>query len=229
MADFKNIQQNTGGKALGAGITIVKQRIFKTVFTQNDLSQDTPIESSYLGTPIYDNVVLGSINDKSANNYFNILGEQKSYKAIKFNEVLMDVSMTKNIISTPIRGRNGTIKQYIGDGDYSILISGTISGKYNESTGAWTNINGNYFPGIELRNMIQICKAGYSIPVNSDFLNIIFGIDRIVITDYRLSQVEGGRYSQPFEINCMSDSEAVLEFTQEEISDSEQLKTILGV
>lgn len=223
MPEFKNI-------IIGAGGVLTKQGIWSGTLSSFD--NDTPIEQSPLGTPVYDNITLGSINDKESNKYLDIAGNEQSFVAMKFNEVLLDVSNTKRIISTPVRGRDGDIKQYISRGDYSILISGKVSGGYNQFKGTWfpvASVGRKYFPERELKWLIDICKAGFSVPISSAYLNNIFGINKIVITNYQLTQEEGNRYSQRFEINCLSDRDVILEFTEEQVNDSEQLNNILGV
>jgi hypothetical protein len=235
MADAKTIEKQNAVKALktktiGAGVTVVKQSIFKAAFGQ--LNTDIPVDVSYLGTPIYDNITFGSINDKTANNYIDITGTQRSFTPLRLNEVLIDVSSTNNVIKKAVRGRNGTIKQYISRGDYSILIGGKISGSYSEVDGKWTNgrkLEGKYYPEFELQALVDICGAGYAIPINSGFLNNIFKVDQVVIESYRLPQIEGERYNPNFEINCVSDRDVILEFTEEEVRDEERLNTILGI
>lgn len=213
----------TSGDAIaGGGVALVKTQFLKR--TLQNIQTDVPTHNSYLGTPVYDSLTLGNLNE--TNPYFNILGEEVEFIPIRFDEVLLDVSLQKVIVSTQIRGRNGTIKQYISDNDYTIIATGRISGRWNGSS--WTK-NGKYYPEQEIQNLVNICKAGYMIPVTSGFLNNIFGIDNIVVSDYRLTQTEGGRYSQIYELNCMSDSDVILDFTQEEVENSETLNNILGV
>jgi len=213
----------TSTKAItGAGVSLVKTQLLKKVLP--NLESDTGTHTSYLGTTVYDSLVLGELNE--TNTYINILGEGVEYAPIRFNEVLLDVSMIRNIVSTAVQGRNSTIKQYISDSDYSILVNGRISGKWNGST--WSK-NGQYYPEQEIQNLVNICKAGYMIPVTSNYLNNIFGIEHIVIQDYRLAQSEGGRYSQVFELNCLSDQDVILEFTEEDVNNEETLDYILNV
>ena len=214
---FVNLNQLTGN-----AVSLVKTQVLKR--TIPGLDSDVRTHNSYLGTPVYDSLTLGNLGEENV--YIDILGQDVDYAAIRFDEVLLDVSLIKNIVSTPVQGRNGTIKQYISDNDYSIYITGKISGRWNGSN--WSK-NGNYYPEQELQNFVNICKAGYMIPVTSNFLNNIFGIDNIVISDYRNTQVEGGRYSPTFEINAMSDSDIILEFTEEDVNDSETLNSILGI
>lgn len=213
---------------IGFGLDKTKQAILQeTLKTTNN---DSPLESSVLGTPVYDNIILGNLTTE--NIYLDILGEERSFPGLKMNQVLIEASGTNNVVPQPLQGRDGTIKQYISQGDFSILIRGTISGKYNTSNGKWESaktVGVNYHPKEELRLLIDICKAGYSIPVISDYLNDIIGVDNIVITDYNMPQSEGGRYSQVFEINALSDREDILEFTEEQVNDNEQLRNILGL
>jgi len=234
MANEKDFRfNNIGGTLVGASTNLVKIQILREVLDKkNAITLDAiPDDISPLGTPIYDSVTFGSTTNKGSNNYLDIQGNKVSYNPLKLIEVLVDVSMTRNIVSTSIQGKNGTIKQYISDGDYSILITGTISGKYDSDFDQWESVkvvSNNYFPEQELKTLIFICKAGYQIPIYSKFLNEIFGINHVVITDYRFPQIEGGRNNQSFEINCMSDKNNILEFTQEQVEDSEQLINILN-
>lgn len=232
-SDFKGFKSNSiKGTAIGVASSLVKTQILKAALSKNAEFSETPNDISPLGTLVYDSITLGSTIDKSKNNYLNILGEKVSYNPLKFLQVLVDVSMTKNIVSTQIQGAEGTQKQYISKGDYSILISGTISGKYSQGTDTWVSSKGvspNYFPEDELKTFVAICDAGYQIPIHSIFLNDIYGITHVVITDYNTPQVEGGRNNQSFEINCLSDKGSVLDFTEEQVKDSEKLKNILGV
>lgn len=201
----------------------------KTKIYQSSLKNiisDTPSHISYLGTPVYDSVTIGDLDDRNKNKYFDLLGNEISFSPIRFDDVLLDVSLVKNIVSTPIQGRNNTIKQYISDGDFNIMITGRISGKWDGQS--W-NMNGQYYPEFELKILADICKAGYSLPIESKFLNNIFSVDKIVISDYKMTQIEGGRYSQSFELNCMSDEDVILEFTEEDVSNDETLSDILNV
>lgn len=209
------------------GLDKTKQLVLQQ--TLSTVNYDPPNEASMLGTPVYDNIVLGKLD---GNLFLDITGETDAYSGFKINQVLIEVSGTNNVVTQPIQGRNGTIKQYISQGDLSILIRGTISGRYNPSTNKWESakkLGVNYHPKEELRRLINICKVGNSIPVTSDFLNDIMGVDDIVITDFNMPQTEGGRYSQVFEISALSDRENILDFTEEEVNDTEQLRNILGL
>lgn len=106
------------------------------------------------------------------------------------------VNMEKNIVKTPIQGRNGTIKEFISDGDYSISIEANITKEYLAQTQSNTDdgysLTDNFhsfddYPVTELKPVIELLKKAESIDVASDFLDM-FGIKSIVITNYSMPQ-----------------------------------------
>lgn len=123
--------------------------------------------------------------------------EVAGIKRIQIPTVLFNVTQTKNIIRTSVQGKNGSVKEYISDGDYQINIKGIITG-YN---GIYPNaaINSNY-----TNDLLAVLQLNKSIKVNSWYLKM-FGISELVVLDYQLPQVEGQYSTQPFEINAISD------------------------
>jgi len=127
--------------------------------------------------------------------------------------VLFTVNQKKNIISTAVQGRNGTVKEYISDGDFSINVKGVLvgdNGKYPrlgfESTSKGGVVSVDY--------LITALKSNKALKVNSWFLTQIFGINEIVITDYNFPQNEGEYSVQPFEFNAISDTEYIFNLTK---------------
>lgn len=130
---------------------------------------------------------------------------------IKIPTVLFTVTQSKNIITTSIQGRNGTVKEYISDGDFKINIKGVI-----------TNSNGSY-PQFKIdrgfttvNDLFQMCQLNKALTVNSWYL-WQFCVYELVITDYEFPQLEGQYSSQPFEINAISDTPFVINNTTSEI------------
>jgi Domain of unknown function (DUF6046) len=107
--------------------------------------------------------------------------------------VLVDVSMSKNIVTTQIDGLNGTIKEFISDGDYNVSIRGAI-----------VNKRGTAYPKIEVQKLIAITKCPHSIKVTCDYLSL-FSIHNLSIEAPTLPQKEGTTNTQLFELNCLSD------------------------
>ena len=91
-----------------------------TVGEDADFDSNGQSFTSYLGTPVFSNL------DFIGGSYKNLQGEQIEYEDLRIDTVLFDVSQQKNVVTTEIQGRNGTIKEYISDGDFAINISGLI-------------------------------------------------------------------------------------------------------
>lgn len=181
---------------------------------------------SYLGTPIYDTVTFGYLKDKSRNNYIDQFGNTISFDPLRLTEVIISVQQTKNIVATPIAGRNGTIKQYVSDGDYIINVTGSISGKYDNNSDEFKRTTSILDVERSVKRLVDICKIGYTLPVSSKYLNI-FGIAQVVVTDYNMNQREGFRNKQIFSLNMFSDFPETLIFTEEEVDSDDLLSNIL--
>lgn len=150
-------------------------------------NRDKELYKSTLGTPVYTNLQFTGKSYTAQN------GEQKSFKTLVFDAVLMTVNQSKNIVTTAIQGRDGTVKEYIGMGDYSLTINGIITGA-----------NGHY-PADEVRDLKRLLDAPIAIEVVSWYLQNL-DIANIVIKDYTIEQVEGGYSYQRFSINALSDT-----------------------
>jgi len=197
----KNISYNISR----AGISAAKTLINKSAIPDTNDS-DKAVAQSYLGTPVYANIVFGNlvninnVDGAVKNEYIDLQGNVIPFEPLRIDTVLMDVRMQKNIIKTPIQGRNGTIKEYISDGDYIITISGSISTTERGTKASYG------IPEDDVESLINICNIPYPVPVDSSFLNL-FGIDKVVIDDYSFPQEEGFRNRQKFQIQMSSHKE----------------------
>ncbi len=148
--------------------------------------------SKIFNQPIYSDVTFQSGTYTDQNN------QNINYSELNVEDVLITVMNTKNIIETTLQGRNGTVKEYISDGDYTITISGKIYGK-----------GMNNHPQDDVQKLHNICLAPQSIKVTSSFLKL-FNVEDIVIKTYTIDQLEGIRNYQPFTLNCVSDYPLIL-------------------
>jgi hypothetical protein len=165
------------------------QNIPKTV------QQDRPIGTSKLGTPVYADIIF-----KAGSYEGPIDGQTINFPQVQLQAVLMDVSQAKVIIKTEIAGRNGTVKEYIGLGDYQISISGIITG------------DNGVRPVQEISDLRKMLNAPVPIQVASSYLQEM-GIDSLVVETYDMPELEGGRSYQTFQINCSSDIPQELRLT----------------
>lgn len=133
--------------------------------------------TSWLGTPIFSD--------------FRFVKNQ-GVEDMYLETVLIDVAQTKNIVTTAITGRDGTIKEYISDGDYVINLKGALT------------TQGNAYPLVDVRDLLGILRKKETLSIVSEYLRI-FDIYNVVVTDYKFSQVEGFQNTQFFEINMISD------------------------
>ena len=132
---------------------------------------------SYLGTPVFADVTF----------------PRDGRPDMVLEPVLVDVSMRKNIITTVVQGKPGTVKEYISDGDYDVRIRGILVSPGN-----------NQYPGDQVRDLHEVLQRSEAIPVVADYLRF-FDIYNLVVTGYNFNQAEGYQNIQTFEITCISD------------------------
>lgn len=131
-------------------------------------------------------------------------------KEFIFNECIITLNIEKNIVTTALQGRNGTIKEYISDGDYNISIDAGIS-TYTLDYKEDFDITYPIDAVAELKKFLSIPEA---LEVQSDFLEI-FGIKSAVVKSFGLQQeTHSNRQSiniqmlsdEPYEIKLKEDS-----------------------
>lgn len=168
----------------GAGIQAIKPKLF--FIDPNE--PDQPDAFSYLGTEVFSNLII------NGGSYFDENGVEITYPAFGCDTVLFNVTQTKNIVKTAIQGRNGTIKEYISDGDFEIEVRGVIVSK-----------NPLHYPDDEVASLVEVLKVPTELRITSSFLNNL-GIDDVVIENYSFQQNEGFYNSQLFTIKMVSET-----------------------
>lgn len=147
------------------------------------------------GIPVFVDVTLagptGSV-DKPDTYIDNITGKEIEIPIIKFEAVICTVDFPMNIVKTPIQGRNGTVKEYIGMDDAKITFNGVICGT-----------NGVY-PKEDVQALFNWAQAPVAKAVICPFLQNL-GITSLVVEDISIPQTVGGYSFQTFSINCVSD------------------------
>ena len=92
------------------------------------------------------------------------------------------------------RDWNGTVKEFISDGDYTLNIKGVINGTKN-----------GVYPLTQAKNLFEALKSPIELEVTSWYLNEIFGITHVVVTDFQYNQVQGSQSMVSYEIQAISD------------------------
>jgi len=140
---------------------------------------------SELGTPVFSDLIIHK-------------QDQTEAEGIHLVHCIMDVNQTKNIVKTTIQGRNGTVKEYISDGDYIITLRGAIVRTFKSN-----------YPKEEIRIFLDLLKQNKSLKVTGEYL-LQFGIYEVVVDSYRMAQETGKQNVQTFEINLSSDTPLLL-------------------
>lgn len=182
------------------GFERLKNKAFnELLFDKND---DAEVSKGSFGLPIFTNLEIqgGSyqfFNDETQRNEIN------SYSGLQLDTVLMTVTMSKNIITTQVQGRNGTVKEYTSDGDFEIDVRGVLIGDGQ-----------NNYPELEVEELVRLLTVPDTLTVTSDFLSRfssispagIEGIDKVVVTDFSFPQKEGYRNAQLFQFKLLSNA-----------------------
>lgn len=115
-----------------------------------------------------------------------------------FPDAVASVNREKRIVHTVVTGLDGTIKEYIGDGDWQI----------NLVLGIQSSIGGEIldeYPSEELGYLMEMLDDPRPLRVHSAFLEI-FDIDRIVVKKRSAIQTTESNY-QSVEVSAVSDRE----------------------
>jgi len=186
-ADNTIIQTNKSFIISRAGLQALRGQLIS--IPDSDVEESNYV--SLLNTPVIDNLVF------QAGSYFDLKGNEITYDSLRIDTAIIEVSMPRNVVKTPVQGRDSVVKEFISDNDFLINIRGIINNT--------SRINQKVYPLDQVKTLVEICKAKRSVVVTSTFLNEVFGINDIVIEHPNIPQVEGLRNQQPFSISASSD------------------------
>lgn len=146
---------------------------------------------SNLGAPVWSNLILLAEGTTVGNP--TTINPDNGKRDLRIDTCLITVVLPKVIQKTEIQGRNGTVKEYISDGDYQITVRGSLNTEYP-----------TVFPTDDIDLLNQFAKLKTSIPVSSRYLDI-FGITDIVLERVDFIEKLGYRNEIDFEIAAVSD------------------------
>lgn len=122
---------------------------------------------------------------------------------IKTLEAVIEVSGSNEVIATPLTGRPGTVKEFVANKDFEVVISGSFHG---EGPGI--------YPITDVENLIKLLQGQQSVEVVSDHLKM-FGITDLVIKSYTVNQVIGFTNRQTYKIMAVSDDSFEVEYREQ--------------
>lgn len=185
----------TPKKAIVVGSSLAVSAIKRELMSPPAIDPSDPIIGySYLGTPQYTQIIIKDTIGRVIDPKFN-----SGTGWAMFQSAFCIVSQNRNIIRTPIQGRNGTVKEYISDDDYHIEIIGAL-----------VSPHGNVAPHFDLSNIANLMKVQDDIVIVSDFISQ-FGISSCVIAGANFRQVPGSRNQIDFTMNLYSDDPTEIE------------------
>lgn len=208
-------QENARTLAKGFGLPIIKRAVFEaqvlTKLEQQtvdvDFVTDTPDGKSRFGTPIYGSLLIQEPKFST----FKYNPNTKQYDKIDFvfapsnkeiggvnymyiESAIIEVTQKRNIVKTTISGQNGTVKEFINNGDYDVKIMGYFA-----------TVDADIYPEAEVKAMHEYLTAPVSLNVTNKFLNTFFNINTLVVESFEFKQVEGMRNVQYFTMYGVSD------------------------
>ena len=173
-----------------------------------------PVGISDLGTLVFDNIVFPA-------GIFSTEEGLQVYNEVKFDAVTVTISRAKEIQISRIAGRTGTIKEYVGHGDYTIKINAIVTPE-NLSVAQIAAIAAGAIPGVQaiagavginsvaeptglLYNIRLLDDVPDRVAIRSKFLQNIFDINFVVIENTRIER--GTADSWNIAIELLSDKD----------------------
>jgi hypothetical protein len=220
-------KQNVRTLSKGFGLPIVQRALIAA--NNFNIKTDTPDGISLYGTPMYGTLFIQrpeyttfEFNDFT-NKYVetpNPLASNKSFGTLNvapgintegaqglfLNGVIIDATVNKTIVKTEVIDLKGTVKEYLGESDLTITIRGYVATQ-----------NPDEYPDDDARLIKSYSSAPVSLKVTSDFLNNILGVSQIVIESCQMSQQQGLRNVQYFQLNCVSDIDYTISKTTKDV------------
>lgn len=124
--------------------------------------------------------------------------QDEAGERLVMNDAVVAVSRAKNIVTTQMVGRDGTVKEYINAGDYQLNILVGVAAVRD-------GVIVDEYPEDGLRELRAFLDGNTALQVHSAFLDI-FDINRVVIKSYSLTQDTASNY-QSLTISAISDEE----------------------
>ena len=124
--------------------------------------------------------------------------ENEAGEGMTLSDAVVSVSRERRIVSTALVGRDGTVKEYINEGDWQISIAVGLQGMEN---GAIADV----WPDESVRELRKLLEAKEALRVQSPFLDV-WSISRMVVKSVSATQGTDSNY-QALSISAVSDED----------------------
>ena len=150
--------------------------------------------TNMFGLPVFVQVAFGAVAGSA---------DRMAFYGLTLLDPLVTVGEPFNIVKTAITGRKGTIKEYIGKGDYAVSIRGILATDLRAADRV-------AYPLTQVRELEQLVNLGVAVPV-AGWLQEAFGISNLVVENVRYKSLPGFVNLQAYELECLSDNPIELE------------------
>jgi len=198
----QNIENQSKLILKGLGLGLLKPKFYnidQTKVSKEQEFEDTlGVTGNLSGMQVFDAVIFkkpAGAGNKTA----TFVSDNRNTGQITANDLVLEVALItatqeKNIVKTSVQGRNGTIKEYVSDGDWQISIRGVIVGELS-----------NKRPSEELKKLDLFRGYNAEIDVISNFLDDL-KVYTVVITNVTYEQREGMRNVYDYTLTCLSET-----------------------
>lgn len=170
----------------------------------------SPVGVSDLGTLVYDNVVF------PAGTWIDLDGNVQAYNEVKLDAVTIVVNRTKEIVISKVSGREGSIKEYITNNDFTITLAALITSP-NVTPGDIALIGAGLLPGVSgfagavgltavqepvvaLSRLKRLEEVPDNVEIRSKILQNVYDITKVVVADYSCERVGSDAWSVKLEL-----------------------------
>jgi hypothetical protein len=150
---------------------------------------------SMLGTPVLGDISFEAGEYNIYNRYTGAIEKVTYGKYTLPYSCIVDFSRENNVITTPVLGGTGTVKELYGIGDWDITIRGIAFNNDKVGNSAHKQINDHLIKWADLCDSIEV---GGSVFLKK-------GIDRIVIKSIDIQPIEAKWNVIPFTVQAISD------------------------
>jgi hypothetical protein len=147
---------------------------------------------------------LGSLLTNAKNNLVNVPEALPNQEvdaddtiegAVLLDNISINISRNPTVVEYNVSGLQDSVKQFFGNNSYTFTISGLTSG----ATFFMQDSN-------TLRALLNVLNSGQSLNIVNPELEIIYNTNKVVVTDYNLSQDTRNYNIKRFTITCKSDN-----------------------
>jgi len=198
----QNIENQSKLILKGLGLGLLKPKFYnidQTKVSKEQEFEDTlGVTGNLSGMQVFDAVIFKKPAG-AGNQTQTFVPDSRNTGQITANDLVLEVALItatqeKNIVKTSVQGRNGTIKEYVSDGDWQISIRGVIVGELS-----------NKRPSEELKKLDLFRGYNAEIDVISNFLDDL-KVYTVVITNVTYEQREGMRNVYDYTLTCLSET-----------------------